>query len=381
MITQIINISIEESKTDIFKKYGIKEEKLNFLGNCIEVRNVSHSDLDELKCLAEATGIELFISTESQFNTNILIKKNIFELRKSLSSSASSFAVSILSSIDNFLNYNEINYRINNRELNFNRAYLMGILNVTPDSFSDGGRFRDSDSAAEYGLEMISNGADIIDVGGESTRPGSDSVGLNEEIDRVIPVIEKISKVNPDVIISVDTTKSKVADLAVQAGASIINDVSGLRLDPQMIDTAAKYNASVVIIHMKGTPKTMQTNPDYVNLIEEIYDFLNNQCIKAKNKGIKNIFIDPGIGFGKRIEHNFEIINRLEEFKSLGFPILTGVSRKSFLGKSFDLEIDQRDFISAITDAVAIKNAARIIRTHNVKFGLQVVKLLNHFIR
>jgi dihydropteroate synthase len=260
---------------------------------------------------------------------------------------------------------------------NFEESYVMGILNITTDSFSDGGMYLDRSKAVNYGIQMIEEGADILDIGGESTRPNAEPVSQELEISRVIPVIKGILAEKKDAIISVDTTKSVVADEALKAGAMIVNDISGLTFDYQLTDVIKKHDAAVIIMHIKGNPKTMQNNPEYGNIIEEIYDFLLKQSSKASNAGIKNIFIDPGIGFGKTIDHNFEIISKLGYFGNLGFPIVFGASRKSFIGKTLNLEPMERDSASAIVNAVAINNGARIIRTHNVKFGVQTIKLMN----
>lgn len=271
-------------------------------------------------------------------------------------------------------------FRIGEKLFSFDKPYLMGILNVTPDSFSDGGKYLTEDLAVNHALEMIKDGADIIDIGGESSRPGSEPISEDEEISRVIPVIQKILDKKPDAIISVDTYKSKVADKALQSGAKIINDISGFTFDTEIADICAHYNAAVVLMHIKGTPKTMQLNPEYNEVVSEIYDFLNSRVTFAKNKGIKNIIIDPGIGFGKTVKDNFSILKRLKDFKSIGCPILVGVSRKSFIGKTLNLEIEQRDLPTAAMEAVSIFNSARIIRTHNVKNGKQIIKLLSEII-
>lgn len=282
--------------------------------------------------------------------------------------------------VSNYEDYDSNSYNIKGKEFNFNSAFVMGILNVTPDSFSDGGRYLNPDDAADYGIKMIDNGADIIDIGGESSRPGSESISAEEEIRRVAPVIQKILLERPSAIISVDTTKNIVASSALQHGAIIVNDISGLTHDLRLAETAKKFNASVVIMHMSGTPKNMQQNPEYENVVEEIYDFLFEKVRIAENSGVKNIFIDPGIGFGKSVEHNLEILQRIGDFKSLGYPILIGLSRKSFLGKILNLEVDKRDVPTSIVETLAVNNGARIIRTHNVEYGVHVCKLLSNII-
>ena len=267
-------------------------------------------------------------------------------------------------------------YIIGGRKFVFDTPYIMGILNVTDDSFSDGGKYYSTENAVKHALEMIDDGADFIDIGGESTRPGAETISADEEIKRIIPVIENILKGKPDTIISADTTKSSVAEAALQNGAKIINDISAFNFDPKIVDIVEKYDAAYVLMHMKGNPKDMQKAPYYDDVITEIYNFLYDKLKILDDAGISKIFIDPGIGFGKRVEDNFEILKRLEDFKSLGYPILIGTSRKSFIGKTLNLEVDNRDTATSVVESVAIKNGARVIRTHNVKNGVQVCKLL-----
>ena len=253
----------------------------------------------------------------------------------------------------------------------------MGILNVTPDSFSNGGIYNRRNSAVKFALEMLDDGADIIDIGGESSRPGSDQVGENEEIERVLPVAKEILNKRPEAVLSVDTTKSKVAFEALSAGAAMINDISALRFDPEMVNVIKQFNSAVALMHMKGKPKNMQENPYYENVIEEVYDFLAERSSFAAENGIDKIFIDPGIGFGKRVEDNINLIRRLEDFKSLSYPIMIGLSRKSFIGKILDLEVDKRDEATMALNTLAISRGVKIIRTHNVKLGVQSCKIMN----
>jgi len=245
----------------------------------------------------------------------------------------------------------------------------MGILNVTPDSFSDGGRHFDKASAIRRAYEMVEEGADIIDVGGESTRPGSEPVPLQEEIDRTIPVIEEISK-KIKVPVSIDTYKAEVARRALDAGASIVNDISGLRFDPEMPKVVSQYKVPVVIMHIKGTPNDMQANPIYEALIPEITDYFRESIRLAVESGITEdkIIIDPGIGFGKTFDHNLEIIKNLREFTLLEKPLLVGVSRKAFIGKILgDAPVSERLEGSEAAAAISILNGANIIRVHDVK--------------
>jgi dihydropteroate synthase len=252
----------------------------------------------------------------------------------------------------------------------------MGIVNVTPDSFSDGGKYLETKKAVQRGFILASQGADIIDIGGESTRPGSKFISVENELSRTIPVIKSLLKKKNDLLISIDTTKSQVAEEALKAGAVIINDVSGGTFDERIFDVAASFNAGFVIMHIKGNPKTMQKNPTYKNLIKEIYNFLEKQITTAKKYKVKKIIIDPGIGFGKTVEHNFKILNHINDFKLLGYPVLIGLSRKSFIGKTLNLDFNQRDIPTAILESIALLNGASIIRTHNMELGSMTKKLM-----
>jgi dihydropteroate synthase len=269
-------------------------------------------------------------------------------------------------------------YIIGGKDFFFDRAYVMGILNVTPDSFSDGGKYFNRPEAIKHGLEMLRNGADIIDIGGESTRPGSEGVSAFEEMNRVIPVLEGILAEMPDAVISVDTTKSKVAAEALKRGALIINDISGGTFDPELMSIVREYQAAMIIMHIKGTPKNMQVKPLYGNLIEDILAFLKKQVAAAEKHGIRKIIIDPGIGFGKTFEHNLKIIKELKRFRLTGYPVMVGVSRKSFIHKIIGDITEDRDVATAVVNGIAVKNGATFLRTHNVEYGLQVCRLLNN---
>jgi len=244
---------------------------------------------------------------------------------------------------------------------------IMGILNVTPDSFYDGGRYTSLDKAFKRACEIYSEGADIIDVGGESTRPGSVPVTAEEEIDRICPVIEKISR-EIGVPLSADTTKSAVAAEALRCGASIINDISGLAFDSEMAAVAAEYKAGLVIAHIKGTPADMQKNTIYSDLIQDILDFLTESASIAISAGVDKgrIIIDPGIGFGKSLEQNYEIINNIERFRDTGYPVLIGLSRKSLISRLYNREEDRLPATLAL-NAVAAEKGASYIRVHDVK--------------
>ena len=273
---------------------------------------------------------------------------------------------------------------VGNKILDFSkRSYVMGILNVTPDSFSDGARFFDLDAAIKHGMEMAEQGADIIDVGGESTRPGADPVSADEEIQRTEPVIRELSK-RIDIPLSIDTTKADVARRALDAGAEIVNDISALRADPEMVDVAVSYQAPVVLMHMLGSPKTMQQDICYDSIIEDITDFLKERIDFAINNGVERnkIIIDPGIGFGKSVGNdNFEIIREMRSFASLGLPVLVGPSRKAFIGRLLDAEVDERDIGTLATVSIAIHNGANIVRVHNVAQTKMAVKVADSVIR
>ncbi len=265
-----------------------------------------------------------------------------------------------------------------NFSLDFSKkTYIMGILNVTPDSFSDGGLFFDKSTAVKRALQMCEEGADIIDIGGESTRPGSEPVPVEEELRRTIPVIEAIAKEIP-IPISIDTYKAEVAQRALDAGASIVNDISGLRYDTGMPRVIAEYKVPVVVMHIRGKPKDMQINPVYEALIPEIMDYLRGSIRLALDAGIQDdmIVIDPGIGFGKTFEQNLNIIHNLQELTSLERPVLIGASRKAFIGKILGDESPGERFEgTAAAVAISILNGANIIRVHDLKEMVKVAKV------
>ncbi len=263
-------------------------------------------------------------------------------------------------------------YKLNLRA----RTHIMGILNITPDSFYDGGLYADREEAIRRAIEMESQGADIIDVGGESARPGAKAVSAEEESERVIPVIKALAK-KIKAPISIDTSKFSVARKALDCGAVIVNDISGLKKEPKIAGLVRKHKAAIVLMHMKGTPRTMQKDPVYKSLIGDITEGLRDSVSIAKDAGISDnsIVIDPGIGFGKTVEHNLKILKRLREFKSLGYPVMVGTSRKSFIGKVLGAETRERLFGAAASVAVAIQNGADIVRVHDVDQMRQVARL------
>lgn len=267
-------------------------------------------------------------------------------------------------------NISKTHYSIRCRKRTFTlgkETLLMGVLNVTPDSFSDGGLYFDREKAIAHGLKMVEEGADFIDVGGESTRPGSKPIGLEEELRRVIPVIESLAK-EVDVPISIDTYKSGVAQRAIEAGAEMINDISGLNLDPNLAHVAVREDVPLILMHIRGTPETMQKDVHYDSLFSEILRYLKESIKRAESAGVDpgQIIIDPGIGFGKTVEDNLLIIKNLSEFRILGKPILLGTSRKSFIGRILNAEVTERLEGTLSSIAIGVLTGAHIIRCHDV---------------
>ena len=247
---------------------------------------------------------------------------------------------------------------------------IVGIVNVTPDSFSDGGDFFDPQAAAEHAVAMLDAGAAIIDVGGESTRPGSDPVSQEEEIGRVVPVVERILAARPGSLISIDTYRSETAAAALEAGARLVNDVTALRGDPRMDSVVAEAGCPVILMHMQGEPKTMQKEPRYTDVVREVRDFLARRAEHAVAAGVspENIIVDPGIGFGKGLEHNLALLRNLEAIVNLGFPVLVGASRKTFIGTITGLqEASERVFGTVATTVLAYEKGAALFRVHDVR--------------
>lgn len=275
----------------------------------------------------------------------------------------------------------EYTLQVNGTEITLGRrTWIMGILNVTPDSFSDGGIFLDKNEAVNHGLRMVDAGADILDIGGESTRPGSEAVSAREELRRVLPVIAALRD-RTNTPISIDTTKAEVAKEALSAGANLINDISALRFDPKMMGVAAEMAVPVVLMHMQGLPKTMQESPHYDDLLCEIKEFLADRIHDAVSAGIRreNIIIDPGIGFGKTLEHNLCLIKNLPFLEQLERPVLMGISRKAFIGKILDLPTEDRLEGTLAAALVSTLHGAHILRVHDVgavKRAIQVAEAI-----
>lgn len=259
------------------------------------------------------------------------------------------------------------------------RPLIMGILNITPDSFSDGGNYLERDTAVKHALEMVDEGADILDIGGESTRPGSQRVGADQQIERVVPVIKQLAGTLPqDFPISIDSTLAAVADQAIRAGASIINDISAGEDDAAMLPLAAATGVHIILMHKQGTPATMQAHPSYDNVVEQVREYLLARAAAARQAGIheENIIIDPGIGFGKAFEHNMEIMENLTRFIDTGYQVLLGTSRKSFLKKLSNIE-DNLGLVGATcaTTVLGVMAGVRILRVHDVRQNRQAVEV------
>jgi dihydropteroate synthase len=257
------------------------------------------------------------------------------------------------------------------------RPLVMGILNVTPDSFSDGGRYRDPEAAIARAVAMARQGAELIDVGGVSTRPGAADVPLAEELRRVIPVVKRLAQ-RLRIPVSIDTSRAEVAAKALEAGGSIINDVSALRADPAMASVVARNGAAVILMHMRGTPRTMQQRPRYRDVVGEVADFLAGRAAQAQAAGIERarILIDPGIGFGKTPQHNLQLMAGLRRFVALGLPVVVGASRKSFIGRTLDAEVGERLAGSLACAAWAQWAGAQVVRVHDVRETVQLVRML-----
>lgn len=263
------------------------------------------------------------------------------------------------------------------------RTLVMGVLNVTPDSFSDGGEFQTPERAVDHASRMLAHGADLIDVGGESTRPGAEPVDEAEEIARVDPAISAILRAAPDAMVSIDTSKAAVARHALQLGAGMVNDISGLGFDPRMAEVCAEHDAWVVIMHIRGVPRTMQRDVEYSDVVDDVSAYFEERLELAARSGIRRdkILLDPGIGFGKTLEHNLELLHRLAEFRRHGCPLLVGTSRKSFIGALTGRPASERAWGTAASVALAIANGADVVRVHDVEEMIDVVKVSDAIVR
>lgn len=266
----------------------------------------------------------------------------------------------------------------NSTLINLSQGHVMGVLNVTPDSFYDGGKFMEDEKVLRQTMRMLDEGASFIDIGGASSKPGSDPVSPKEEIKRVIPAISTILKSFPKAVISIDTTSSLVAEKAVNSGAAIVNDISAGTNDKRMLETVASLGVPYIAMHMQGTPKTMQNNPNYQNVVTDVFAALERFCNRATQLGIEQLIIDPGFGFGKTLSHNYQLLYLLEKFNSLGFPLLVGVSRKSMIQQIVDVDAENALNGTTVIHTIAAQKGASILRAHDVKEAVQVFQLVNY---
>ena len=266
----------------------------------------------------------------------------------------------------------------NSISINLSQGHIMGVLNVTPDSFYDGGKFVKNEKVLAQAKRMLDEGATFIDIGGASSRPGSDPVSPKREIERVIPAISIILKSFPKAIISIDTTSSVVAEKAVESGAAIVNDISAGTVDKRMLETVSSLGVPYIATHIQGTPKTMQNNPTYQNVVSDVISSLEHFCNRASKHGIKHLILDPGFGFGKTLSQNYQLLNQLDKFHSLGYPLLVGVSRKSMIQQVLDVDAENSLNGTTAIHTIAVQKGVSIVRAHDVKEALQVIQIVNY---
>ncbi len=389
--SRIINLeSLEDASLEMVE-LGVYRNDITEMSEKSVFRNVKVKNLDTisanlLKQVALSVGADISFSNEAilmtEHMTDVIISGNLEQYNKiyhklqGKQMELPKFAEEIKEVLINYdRKYKKI--RINGRDFDFNnKSYVMGILNLTPDSFSDGGAHFDVEAALKRAKQMVAEGADIIDVGAESTRPGADYVSEEEELSRILPVVSRLLE-ELDVPISIDTYKARVAEECLKLGVHIINDISGLKADKRMAEVVSDYDAICILMHMRDTPKTMQKNLEYEDLVDDLISELQDSIRIAKLAGIKDdkIILDPGIGFAKKQEHNLEIIKRLNEFKSLGYPILIGASRKTFIGNILDVGVDKRLEGSLAVAAISAYNGASILRVHDVVETVKVLRI------
>ena len=392
--TDFITMILESTELDLLKlvnkikvdEYALKKiiEKMRYYQ--IYIKNVSSVIANIIKQEALSKGGEAAVKrgvlTNLELNSDVLLSMNGVQLKRLIINFMDQpFGMDLLGKElkKTIKNYDlHLKMKIRQDEFNFKeKAIIMGVLNVTPDSFSDGGEFVQVSTAVDRAIEMINQGADIIDIGGESTRPGSEMITSKEELKRVIPVIKAIRKKNSQIVISIDTNKSVVAEEAIKNGADMINDISAGTFDPNVLEVAAKYKVPIVLMHSISKPKDMQDKIDYEDMLSEIYAYFKDRIKEAKKVGIKKsqIMIDPGIGFGKTFSQNLEIIKHLNVFKGLGCPILIGTSRKRFIGEIVAKETGERLFGTAATVALSRQKGASIVRVHDVAEMKDIIKM------
>jgi dihydropteroate synthase len=390
LLDELRKIGCEEKAVSIFKKkfntfpvkiIGVKTAMANIIKQeMISCKGDAVVHAKSISCGVEKTDV-LLLGSESIYQ-NFCAKMEYQDYP-----SLAGLSRDLKKLIERFFNTIPSQKTRNGKIINYTKPVLMGILNMTDDSFYDGGKYKTRDTALKHAEEMIKNGADIIDIGGESTRPGAEPLSMDLEMEKVVPVVEALSK-NTGVIISVDTYKAGVAEESLKAGADIINDISAASFDPGMVEIIKKYSAVIVLMHIKGTPKDMQKNPDYTDIIQELIEYFDAVITDLTQKGIKeeNIIIDPGIGFGKKLQHNKAILRNLSAFKKYGLPLMIGVSRKSSIGmilsdaqdmKSGVLPAEERLYGTLGANAAAFWNGADLFRVHDVKEHSDLLKVLH----
>jgi len=389
-----IFINNKEEAYGEFKKIGSTAEGAKimsdkFINFAIRVDGVESKAVNILKQEMLARNGDVVVSRNALYSSGEKSDVIIFGTKKNIRSlidkiKLQPFGLKAMSlGLEEFLNILEKNksksiLKIAKKDFDLkNETVIMGIINTTPDSFFDGGKYLKFKDACERADKIVKEGAHIIDVGGMSTRPGSKPVSIKEELERTIPLINYIKK-NHDILVSIDTCRSEAAENAIKEGADIINDISGLMLDEKMKQVAAQSGVNLILMHMKGTPENMQNDPVYDDVTCEIYDFFRTQTKIAISAGVRqeNIIIDPGLGFGKTPEHNFEIIKKLSDFKSLGYPIMAGASRKSFTGLLLKLLPEDRLEGSLAAAVLCVLNGASILRVHDVRETIRAIKIV-----
>jgi dihydropteroate synthase len=355
MAPKTLGLSIKLTKVHVGAANILKQEMLSIGGDAAVARGVVNG--------VEKTSDMILLGNSDKIKKliNKLDHQTVFDLQK--------IRTDLESMLENVLGKQPTILNCNGKKLKLDSIKIMGVLNVTPDSFSDGNKFIQIDKAIDHTIKMMEEGADIIDIGGESTRPGAEKVDIPTELERIIPVIEELRK-RTDIPISIDTNKAEVADKAIQAGASIINDISALRFDAGMLKVLQKNpDVPIILMHMLGTPQTMQKEPFYEDTIDEIMEFFQERIDHCISNGVNRnrIVLDPGIGFGKRQKDNLIILKKLLEFKSFGLPVQLGASRKSFIGKIYKSKPENRLEGSLAATALAFQNGVDIIRVHDVK--------------
>ncbi len=391
-MTVILLAAINQDYQELFAKIKIDNyaadkltDKCNFYH--FYLKDINNIAANVIKQEALSKGAEAVVSRQTLVNpkgtTDILLAVTGKQLQLFLTSIAEqpfglkALAQEILTTYEN-MRHPLPTLQIRGQLVDFSqKTYVMGILNVTPDSFSDGGKFQSPQSALEQAQKLIAEGADIIDIGGESTRPGSKQITVEEELARVIPVITALRKLNSKIILSIDTTKAQVAKAAVQAGADLVNDVSAGLFDQKMLTTVAELGVPIVLMHTPATPDMMQSKTEYDNFLVDIYVALEKRVHAAQEAGINrgNIIIDPGIGFGKNRQQNLALINNIAVFQGLGLPVLIGSSRKRFIGDILAKDANERIFGTAATLAISVYHNVNIVRVHDVAQMVDVVKI------